>query len=268
MLVSSKLNLTEIWIYPVKSMGGIRLASAKVMEKGLQHDRRWMLVDSENCFITQRIHHQLALFNLSLQPDGFLITHQTDSTLLPFTTHLLPEPLQSKVWADDVTVHEVSKELSNWFSQRLDIACRLVQFPESNTRLVDAQYRVTDSQVSLADGYPILIIGQSSLDDLNSRLQHHLPMNRFRPNLVFTGGQPYEEDNWRGFSIGKKRFVGVKPCARCVLTTIDQQTAMAGKEPLATLATYRKKENKIYFGQNVIALDYDEIFEGDEIIVE
>ncbi|MFM8738753.1 MAG: MOSC domain-containing protein, partial [Cytophagales bacterium] len=111
-------------------------------------------------------------------------------------------------------------------------------------------------------------IGQSSLDDLNSRLQHHLPMNRFRPNLVFTGGQPYEEDNWRGFSIGKKRFVGVTPCARCVLTTIDQHTAMAGKEPLATLATYRKKENKIYFGQNVIALDYDEIFEGDEIIVE
>ncbi|MFM8911785.1 MAG: MOSC domain-containing protein [Flammeovirgaceae bacterium] len=262
------LKLSEIWVYPIKSMGGIRLASAKVVEKGLLHDRRWMLVDAENNFMTQRVHHQMAMFRLSFQPDGFLVNHHSDSILLPFEGSLLPEPIHTKVWDDDVVVQEVSKEMSAWFSQQLGIACRLVQFPENNPRPVEAQFRMSDDHVSLADGYPFLIIGQSSLDDLNNRLSERLPMDRFRPNLVFTGGQPYEEDAWRNFSIGSHRFVGVKPCSRCVLTTINQQTGIAGKEPLATLATYRRKENKIYFGQNVIAIDHDEIFEGDEIVVE
>lgn len=246
-------------------MGGLRVASAKVMEKGLQHDRRWMLIDNENNFMTQRVHHQMALFRLSFQPHGFLVTHQTESIILPFKSALLPLAIHSKVWDDAVTVYEVSKELSNWFSERMRLSCRLVQFPEDHPRPVDERYRVGDAQVSLADGYPFLVIGQSSLDDLNKRLTEKLPMDRFRPNLVFTGGNPYEEDLWRNFSIGKNRFVGVKPCSRCVLTTINQQTGIAGKEPLPTLATYRKNDNKIYFGQNAIAIDYDEIFEGNEV---
>jgi uncharacterized protein len=264
----SQLKLTQIWIYPIKSMGGIRLPSAKVMEKGLQHDRRWMLVDADHQFMTQRVHHQMALFKLTLAANGFNITHKSESIFLPFKNVLLPTPIQSKVWDDEVVVHEVSQTLSGWFAQQLGIACKLVEFPENNPRPVDEKFRLGNEQVSLADGYPCLIIGQSSLDDLNKRMKESLPMNRFRPNLVFTGGQPYEEDAWRNFSIGENRFVGVKPCARCVLTTIDQQTGMAGKEPLATLATYRKKENKIYFGQNVIAVDHEEIFEGDKIVVD
>lgn len=265
--MARKLQLTEIWVYPIKSMGGIRVAATKVMQKGLQYDRRWMLVDDENNFITQRIYPQMALFRLSLQPQGFLITHRTDSIVLPFNHHLLPQPIECKIWDDAVSVYQADEAWSTWFSEHLGISCRLVQFPEKNARPVDAQYRVGNDHVSLADGYPYLIIGQSSLDDLNQRLTERLPMDRFRPNFVFTGGNPYEEDTWSHFSIGQNRFVAVKPCSRCVLTTIDQNTGIAGKEPLATLASYRKNENKIYFGQNVIAVDHHEIFEGDEIIV-
>jgi hypothetical protein len=172
------------------------------------------------------------------------------------------------VWDDEVIVLEVSHQASEWFSKQLGFGCKLVQFPEINPRPVDERYHINHEHVSLADGYPLLIIGQNSLNDLNSRLQSPVPMNRFRPNLVFTGGKPYEEDEWRNFSVGKNKFVGVKPCSRCVLTTINQQTGEQGKEPLATLAAYHKKENKIYFGQNVLAIDYDEIQEGDEIVVE
>ena len=109
------------------------------------------------------------------------------------------------------------------------------------------------------------MIGQSSLDDLNSRLEFPVPMNRFRPNLVFTGGQPYEEDSWKLLTIGNNKFAGVKPCSRCVLTTVDQNTGEKGKEPLATLAKYRQHENKIYFGQNLLSIDHHTIHEGDEI---
>jgi uncharacterized protein YcbX len=119
--------------------------------------------------------------------------------------------------------------------------------------------------VSFADGYPLLIIGQASLDGLNARLTEPLPMNRFRPNLVFTGGEPHEEDNWSDFRVGTISFRGVKPCGRCVMTTIDQQTAEKGGEPLKTLATYRKNGHKILFGQNLVALSTGKIRVGDRI---
>ncbi len=262
------LTLSEIWIYPIKSLGGIRLAWAKVLPKGLQYDRRWMLIDEDNNFITQRVHPMMAFFKLSLSGDQFTIQFKGDRIFLPASSPISEEVIVAKVWDDAVKVFEVLGEYSQWFSHRLGINCRLVHFPESNDRPVDEKYSIENDQVSLADGYPFLIIGQGSLNDLNERLKAPVPMNRFRPNFVFTGGGPYEEDNWRTFRIGKNKFAGVKPCGRCVLTTVDQQTAERGTEPLATLATYRKKNNKIYFGQNLLAIDYNEIHEGDKIELE
>ncbi len=262
----SGLRLTEIWIYPIKSMGGIRLSSAKVEGKGLKFDRRWMLVDENYMFITQRKISALALFKLEMKPDFFFVRFKNESIELPFSTPQNTKPILSTIWDDQVSTIEVSRNYSQWFSDKLGFKCKLVSFPEDNTRLVDPQYAVNHDNVSLADGYPILAIGQSSLDDLNQKLESPVPMDRFRPNLVFTGGKPYEEDSWKEFTVGTNKFLGVKPCSRCVLTTIDQLTGEQGKEPLATLATYRKKENKIYFGQNVLSIDYYEIHEGDEII--
>lgn len=263
----NRLKLSEIWIYPIKSMGGIRLSSAKVMEKGLQYDRRWMLVNGENGFMTQREYPSMALFKPTLQKTGFSIAHSGSIFFLPFENQLLPQPIKTLVWKDEVTTFEINIEFSEWFSKRLGLSCKLVQFPEENQRPVDPSYQINQENVSLADGYPFLIIGESSLNDLNGRMTQPIPMNRFRPNLVFTGGTPYEEDNWKFFTIGVNKFAGVKPCGRCVMPTINQQTGEKGKEPTATLANYRKIENKIYFGQNVIAINHHEIHEGDEIIL-
>ena len=261
----SGLRLTEIWIYPIKSMGGIRLNSAKVEGKGLKFDRRWMLVDENNTFITQRKISRLALFKLEMKLDFFLVRFKNESIELPFYTQQISQPILATIWDDQVNTVEVSEKCNEWFSEKLGFRCKLVSFPEENTRLVDPIYAISQDHVSLADGYPILAIGQSSLDDLNQKLGVPVSMDRFRPNLVFTGGQPYEEDSWKEFTIGMNKFMGVKPCSRCVLTTIDQLTGEQGKEPLATLASYRKRENKIYFGQNVISIDHHEIHEGDEV---
>lgn len=261
-------TLEEIWIYPVKSLGGIRVSTSKVMPKGLQYDRRWMLIDSENQFMTQRVHHQLALFKCSIDGDNLSITIDGAGVMFPLSGSLQGAALTAKIWDDTVVVHEVDLSISAWFSQHLNQCCRFVAFPEENVRPVDERYAIKNDQVSLADGYPLLLIGRASLDDLNARLPVPVPMNRFRPNLVFSGGDPYEEDEWRTFAIGKNKMQGVKRCARCVVTTIDQNTGVKDREPLLTLSRYRREHEKIYFGRNVIAVNYDNISEGDDIFVE
>jgi len=138
--------------------------------------------------------------------------------------------------------------------------------PATTRRFVDTDYAKNDETVSFADAYPFLIIGQSSLDDLNSRLDTPILMNRFRPNFVFIGGDPFCEDNFEAFSIGQVRFKGVKLCARCVLTTVEQETAIKGAEPLKTLSTYRVKRNKVMFGQNLFAFDTGTVKVGDKIV--
>jgi uncharacterized protein YcbX len=236
------------------------------MTKGFQFDRRWMLLDESGKFITQRIEPTLALFKLQWTGTQFNIHFGTD------TIALHPEQaegsvIETRVWDDAVTVQEVSPYHSEWFSDKLKSKHKLVFFPEKNARPVDASYQVNHEHVSLADAYPYLIIGQASLDDLNSRLDDPVPMNRFRPNLVFTGGKPFEEDTWKDFTIGEKTFRGAKPCSRCILITTDQDTAQRRAEPLKTLASYRTRNNKTYFGQNVLALQPGEIKVGDPISV-
>jgi len=265
------LRLSEIWIYPIKSLGGIRVKSARVFEKGLQYDRRWMLIDRDNEFMTQRIHPKMALFKWSMVNGQWSILYKSDSISFPFNLPIVQsinQSIKAIVWDDTVEVYEVSKEDSIWFSQHLGIECKLVSFPEDHTRLVDQRYQINHEHVSLADAYPLLIIGEQSLADLNTRLADPVSMNRFRPNLVVSGSRPYEEDGWRNFSVGKNKFAAVKPCARCVLTTVNQDTGEKGMEPLATLSKYRKKDNKVLFGQNLIAIDHGKIYEGDEIILE
>jgi len=268
----SGFRLSEIWIYPIKSLGGIRVKSANVFEKGLEFDRRWMLIDSDYNFMTQRFYPKMALFKVQIQRRWFLsskfkITYGKDSISLSHNQSFIPKPIKAIIWDDQVEVYEVDAHYSNWFSNRLGMQCKLVSFPENNSRLIDQRYQINHEHVSLADAYPLLLIGEQSLADLNTRLEKPVPMNRFRPNLVFTGGVPYEEDQWKNFSVGKNKFAAVKPCARCVLTTVNQDTAEKGVEPLATLSKYRKRDNKVLFGQNLISIDHGEIHEGDEIVL-
>ena len=261
-------QVSEIWVYPVKSLGGISVARAQVQRKGLKWDRRWMLVDEQHQFMTQRTLPALALFKTKLTDAELVVVHGADEVNIPLAEAADADLFPATVWEDQVLVAEVDPAISAWFSKKLGMNCKLVQFPEDRVRPVDPRYRISDDHVSLADAYPLLIIGQASLDDLNKRLSSPVPMNRFRPNVVFTGGLPYAEDAWTRFRIGGNRFAAVKPCSRCVLTTIDQTSGEKGVEPLATLASYRKRDSKIYFGQNLIALDYETIAVGDDILLD
>ena len=139
--------------------------------------------------------------------------------------------------------------------------------PDSTKRSVDKNYANNNEVTSFSDGYPFLIIGESSLDDLNKRLGDPLPINRFRPNIVFTGGTPYEEDMMMHFTINSVNFFGVKLCARCTIPTVNQNDASKSVEPLRTLATYRQKNNKVYFGQNLLHHGIGSIHVGDTIEV-
>jgi len=256
------LTISQLFIYPVKSLGGIALDKAAVTDRGLQYDRRWMLIDENNRFLTQREHPVMALFKLSLQPDGIGVNFKGDTATIPFQpqTNITEEVT---IWDDTCRATRVSAALDSWFSERMEMPARLVFMTEDSLRKVDTTYASHDEIVSFADGYPFLLIGQASLDELNGRLEDKLPMNRFRPNIVFTGGTPFQEDNMQHFTIGDIDFYGVKPCARCVMTTIDQQTAVKGHEPLRTLSRYRLTNKKVMFGQNLLHKGEGVIQTGD-----
>lgn len=259
--------LSEIWIYPIKSLRGISVPSARVLGKGLEYDRRMMLVDDNNVFLTQRVHHQMALFQVSIEGHELVVRLDHDAIRLNLKHQSENPDTTVTIWDDQVVAREYSQAVSKWFSEKMNFSCKLMCFPEGNERRVDPEFSINNEHVSLADAYPILVIGESSLNELNNRLERPVPMNRFRPNFVVRGSVPFEEDQWKHFTIGTNRFAGVKPCARCILTTVDQETGIRGTEPLATLATYRKKNNKIYFGQNVLALDHFQVSVGDQVLV-
>ncbi|WP_080238822.1 MOSC domain-containing protein [Spirosoma rigui] len=262
------MTLSDLRLYPIKSLGGISVTEAVVDEKGFRYDRRFMLVTPSGTFITQRTNHHMALIDVAIdrpgEPEAGLRVwhrHRPDDVLsLPLTVapEAYGETMSVTIWdSEDVPATLVSPDADAWFSRALDKPCRLVFMPDTTRRTVDPDYARHDDQgrpsvVSFADGYPYLLIGQSSLDDLNQRLAAPIEMLRFRPNIIVSGSTPYDEDAWQTFTIGAMSFYGVKPCARCVLTTIDPATGQQGREPLHTLATYRRWKHKILFGQNVL----------------
>lgn len=263
--------LSEIWIYPIKSLGGIPLQTAKVEPRGLQYDRRWMLVDEAGRFVSQREIPQMALLGTAIEPPHLTVFWKKNSSekiQIPLEVSADDlEKLKVQIWDDKCSARVLPKETNDWFSENLKQNLRLVVMPETTRRWADGRYAPKGQHVSFADGFPFLLIGQASLDDLNSRLAQPLPMNRFRPNFVFTGGAPFEEDSWSAFQISNVQFQAVKPCARCIITTTDQETAIHAAEPLKTLATFRKSGHKVLFGQNVVWLGESEAWVkvGDEV---
>jgi hypothetical protein len=261
--------LSQIWVYPVKSLGGIRLTEAKTEERGLQYDRRWMIVDENDVFITQRAFTQMALIDVELLSDGLKISYRPkpeNAVIVPYKP-VSAEPVTVTVWDDVVEAVTVCEEANSWLSNTLNQNLRLVMMPDSSVRKADPRYAKHEENVSFADGFPYLVISQASLDDLNSRLAEPISMIRFRPNFVVTGTEAFAEDQWKNVTIGNLNFEIVKPCARCVLTTINPETAEKGAEPLKTLASYRKVNNKVLFGQNMVVKDIGTIKEGDQLIV-
>ncbi|HRD52035.1 MAG TPA: MOSC domain-containing protein [Flavobacteriales bacterium] len=245
------LTLASLRIYPIKSLGGFLVNEAQLTDRGLQHDRRWMLVDGEGTFVSQREVPTMACLHTAPQGDGFRVTDVRDGTTLDLPWTWRDErTLMTSVWSDRLRTVPSLDEHSRWFSSHLERPLTLVYLPDATKRHTDGRY--AQSLTSLSDAFPYLIASQASLNDLNARLDVPVPMDRFRPNLVIAGGTPYQEDAWRAITIGTAHFQLVKPCARCVIVSTDQRTGERGKEPLRTLASYRSKGNKVMFGMNAV----------------
>ncbi len=265
------MYLTEINVYPVKSLKGISLMESKAERRGLEFDRRWMLVDEKNEFLTQREFPKMATISTALQQNELRCSDGKSEISIPFQTESNEFP-SVKIWSYKCRAQVCGNQINEWFSDVLQTKCKLVQMPVETYRRVNYFYAVhKDDHVSFADAYPFLLIGVNSLADLNSRLEKKIPMNRFRPNFVVSGTEAFAEDNWKKIRIGSTIFHLIKPCARCVITTIDQESGISdGKEPLKTLAQYRMPKRsikkKILFGQNLIAENAGEVVRvGDKI---
>lgn len=250
-----KIKVSAIYTYPIKSCAGLSHSNCNISHTGLENDRRFMLINAQNEAVTQRKYKKLALVSIT-QTHSTLTLTAPNLPMLHFSVNEADgtNTLFARIWDDTVSVNPFPEKVNHWFSQWLGFSVKLVAMAPNFKRELDPDFRINISDHTLfADGYPFLLISQASLNDLNNRLEQPLPMNRFRPNIVVEGCDPYEEDNWKEIKIGGVRFSIVKPCARCVLTTIDQTTLEQTKEPLATLATYRRdKKGKVLFGQNLI----------------
>jgi uncharacterized protein len=246
------LSLTGINIYPIKSARGIAVSEWETDVFGLRYDRRWMVVDQSGTFITQRTHPRMALVAVKLG-DGVLHINAPGMPMLETSLEPLAAVMtQIVVWSFSGRSTWVGEEPARWFTEFLGTPCSLVHMGEDVVRPANPLFAPHGTRVSFADGYPILLISEESLADLNARLAQPLPMNRFRPNLVIAGAEPYAEDGWRKIEVGGMPLRVVKPCFRCAITTTDQVTAERGREPLRTLATYRRVNGEVMFGQNAV----------------
>jgi uncharacterized protein YcbX len=248
----TEFKLTGIYIYPIKSAAGIALETAQVQARGFQYDRQWMVVDEAGKFMTQRQFPRMALIRVRQSTEQLIIEAPAQEPLsIPLNLNS-DDRISVEVWGDICDAIPLGETVEQWFSEFLEMPCQLVYLPDNSLRPVNSRYATNNEQVSFADAFPFLLISEASLQDLNQRLDEPVPMNRFRPNLVISGCEAFAEDHWRSIRIGAIPFRVAKPCDRCVITTVDQNSGIRGKEPLQTLAQYRRWDGKIWFGQNLI----------------
>ncbi|GHO95131.1 MOSC domain-containing protein [Reticulibacter mediterranei] len=265
--MSDTIVVSALNVYPIKSCAGIALDVAQLGPRGIVHDRSFMLVDREGMLITQREEPRMALIRPAISTHGDLTVQATGMQALTISSNQHGPRYPVTVWKYTGDGIDQGDEIAEWFSRFLSINCRLVLFPNDGVRRSNPKYASREQdQVAFADGYPCLLISEASLIDLNTRLEQPLPMNRFRPNIVVSGTEPYAEDTWRMIRIGEVTFDIVKPCDRCVVTTTDQITTQRGKEPLKTLAKYRQAtDNGVMFGQNLTYARPGPIRLGDRV---
>ncbi len=266
-------RVQHLFIYPIKSLGGVSVERAELSSRGLKWDRRMMLVDQEGQFLTQREHPKLALLKTELIGDRIRIVATGALGLDSIDLLLEPESGEetaTTIWSDTCTSMIVSKEANDFFTRMTGFETRLVFMPDNSKRPVDEDYGKGAIQ-SFSDAFPMMVIGAASLDDLNKRLMQNgskeiMGWDRFRPNVVLNTEVPYEEDQWESFVVGENKFKVVKPCSRCVLITVNQQTSEKGVEPLRTLARYRTTNNKVLFGQNVVNLAHEGFLRVNDLV--
>ncbi len=262
------LTISQLHVYPVKSLRGISLAESDLQLAGLAHDRQWMLVDSKGAMMTQRSHPQMALVDTSLD-DGVLVldTFGMDTHRVPVTDAAMARR-SSSVWGSAVSGIDVGDETADWLGQAIGEECRLIAFPASDTRPCDPEYSNPGDHTRYADGFPLLVVTQASLDYLNERLATPVSINRFRPNIVIDGANAHDEDDWRTLRIGDISMRLVKACARCSVPTVDPESGvLAGPEPIHTLSSYRRRDGEVFFGINASPDGEGRLAVGDTVSI-
>jgi uncharacterized protein len=275
------MKITAINIYPIKSLGGISLQNSVVERRGLRFDRRWMLVDKDGKFFTQREFPKLATVSVALAESGVNVSASGFSIYVPYGIE--GKKIKVQVWGSECEAIPNSAAVNEWFSEFLKFECKLVFMPDDSEREVNPRFNKGNEIVSFADGYPVLLIGENSLNDLNGRLKTKLPMNRFRPNLVVSGSETFAEDRWKRIRIGETVFRITKASERCVVTTVEQERGeFDGKEPLKTMAKYRSAKDvypdtfeglglaatSVLFGQNLIPEGFGDVISLNDEVAE
>ncbi len=275
------ITLAEIRIFPVKSLRGDSHTHATVEPIGLQGDRRWMVIDPHGTAITQREVPRMALVHATASATGLHLATPHLATLHLATLGLPPlaiaepapnnPPRRVSLWRQHIAAISAGREADAWLHQALGLRCHLVFLADPAARPVDPAYSIPGDTVSFADGFPLLLTTIESLADLNARLPHPIPMLRFRPNLVVEGAPAWAEDHWRRIHIGDTTFRVAKPCDRCIMTTIDPETAERPdpEEPLRTLKTFRRDgRGRVLFGQNLVPEVCGTVRVGDLVRIE
>lgn len=278
------IRVAGLFIYPIKGCGGYAQDTCSIVAGGLENDRRYMIVDENGRMVTRREDARLAWIELAPSKTGFAASlakaslakasvarSETSSLILPRKMEDAPEEfsdwVESSVWSDKPRA-KLHPEGSRWLSRALGRDLRLVYLPDESLRPVNPARAQPGDLVSFADGYPLLLTSESSLDDLNSRLDVPISMERFRPNVVVRGSESFAEDTWAALTLGGVRCVLPKLCDRCVVTTIAEGSGEKGKEPLKTLATFRRWNGAVWFGANVIARGVGIVAVGDAVAVD
>ena len=263
------MHVTSIAIYPIKATAEIDLQQAEVRSRGLAGDRRWMVVDEGGQFLHQRIRAKLALVKTTLADGDELLLDAPGMSQLHVDRPDGSQRLDVGVWSDTVGAADAGAEAAAWFSQFVGAPCHLVFMDAAATRPVAPEDGQAGDVVSFADAMPLLLASEASLADLNVRMENPLPMNRFRPNVVIDGDEPWIEESWKRLRIGDVDFEVTHPCLRCVVTTIDQQTGQKSgdSEPLRTLTSFRQTEDGVCFGVNLVPRSRSMVSVGDPVTV-
>ncbi len=270
--MAQKIKVTGLTIYPVKSLAGISLQESDLDTMGLKFDRRWMVVAPDGLFLTQRRFPQMALVSTSFENGQLILSKEGKEDYQVPVIKDDSKTMQVKIWKDYVNAQRVGDEADAWLSDALGFDCHFVHIADDEIRQCSLDYAEEGDRTGFADAYPMLVISEESLDDLNKKLEvkgkEPVTMKRFRPNIIVTGCEAFAEDKWENISIGGVTMRGIKLCDRCILTTVDPITGKrSGKEPLETLSEYRKWDNNVYFGMNIVHDHLGSLKVGDEVIV-
>ncbi len=260
------MHLAAISIYPVKSCRGLALETTALDRFGPRGDRRWMVVSPGGDMLTQREVRQMALVDVNVTANGLRLGTAQNGVNADTPTDT-GRRLLVRVWGDRVEAVDAGDDAAGWLETQLGQPCRLVFMPDDSIRRVDGAYAGAGETVGFADGFPLLLVSRASLDDLNQRLEEAVPANRFRPNLIVAGTEPFAEDGWRRIRIGEMEFDVAKACSRCVIPSIIQETAERDPGINRVLAGFRRREGQIFFGQNLLYQREGELNVGDPVEV-